>query len=81
MFNCLNYSVVERKNPKCPDKEGKFYAQFQSRGVLESKELIEKIDRNCFVGKRRETGYSGGTDDSGRCGGRSSMRRIYSENR
>lgn len=51
MFNCLNYSVVERKNPKCPDKEGKFYAQFQSRGVLESKELIEKIDRNCYVGK------------------------------
>lgn len=51
MLDCLNYSVVVRKNPKFPDKEGKYYAQFQSRGVLDSKELIERIDSNCHVGK------------------------------
>ena len=52
MLDCLNYSVVVRKNPKFPDKEGKYYAQFQSRGVLDSKELIERIDSNCHVGNR-----------------------------
>lgn len=51
MINCLTYSVVERKNPRFPDKEGKYYAQIQSQSVLDNKELIKRLDKGCIVGK------------------------------
>ncbi len=49
MNKYLNYSVVERKSPRFPDKPGRFYAQSQSRGQVEIKELANRIHRMCTV--------------------------------
>lgn len=49
MNKYLNYSVVERKSPRFPEKPGRFYAQSQSRGQVEIKELADRIHRMCTV--------------------------------
>ena len=50
MDNNLNYSVAERKDPRNPEQEGLYYAHVRSRGVLDTKELIERIRNRGTVG-------------------------------
>lgn len=49
MKRAVTYSVVERKDPKLPDMPGKFYAQAQSRGTANIRELSERIQQECTV--------------------------------
>ena len=49
MDKYLTYSVVERKDPKSPDMEGKYYAQAQARGEAGIRELSIRIQQMCTV--------------------------------
>lgn len=49
MDKALTYSVVERKDPKTPDMEGKYYAQAQARGEAGIRELSQRIQQMCTV--------------------------------
>lgn len=49
MDKSLTYSVVERKDPKNPDVEGKYYAQAQARGEAGIRELSQRIQQMCTV--------------------------------
>lgn len=49
MDKALTYSVVERKDPKNPDVDGKFYAQAQARGEAGIRELSQRIQQMCTV--------------------------------
>lgn len=49
MDKALTYSVVERKDPKNPDVEGKYYAQAQARGEAGIRELSQRIQQMCTV--------------------------------
>ncbi|WP_299231475.1 HU family DNA-binding protein [uncultured Bacteroides sp.] len=49
MDKYLTYSVVERKDPKNPDVEGKYYAQAQARGEAGIRELSQRIQQMCTV--------------------------------
>ena len=49
MDKYLTYSVVERKDPKTPELEGKYYAQAQARGEAGIRELSARIQQMCTV--------------------------------
>ena len=49
MDKMLTYSVVERKDPKFPDMEGKYYAQAQARGIANIREMSDRIQKMCTV--------------------------------
>ena len=49
MDKYLTYSVVERKDPKNPEVQGKFYAQAQARGEAGIRELSQRIQQMCTV--------------------------------
>lgn len=49
MDKYLTYSVVERKDPKNPEIQGKFYAQAQARGEAGIRELSQRIQQMCTV--------------------------------
>ena len=50
MDNILNYSVAERKDPRNPEQEGLYYAHARTKGVLDTKGLIERIRNRGTVG-------------------------------
>ena len=50
MDNNLNYSVAERKDPRNPEQEGLYYAHVRSKGVVDTKELIDRIRNRGTVG-------------------------------
>lgn len=49
MDKYLTYSVVERKDPKNTEVEGKYYAQAQARGEAGIRELSQRIQQMCTV--------------------------------
>lgn len=49
MERLVTYSVVERKDPKNPEVQGKFYAQAQARGEAGIRELSQRIQNECTV--------------------------------
>ena len=49
MERAVTYSVVERKDPKNPEVQGKFYAQAQARGEAGIRELSQRIQNECTV--------------------------------
>lgn len=49
MDKYLTYSVVERKDPKTPEMQGKYYAQAQARGEAGIRELSQRIQQSCTV--------------------------------
>lgn len=49
MERSVTYSVVERKDPKNPEVQGKFYAQAQARGEAGIRELSQRIQNECTV--------------------------------
>ena len=49
MERSVTYSVVERKDPKNPEVQGKFYAQAQARGEAGIRELSQRILNECTV--------------------------------
>lgn len=49
MERSVTYSVVERKDPKAPEVQGKYYAQAQARGEAGIRELSQRIQQECTV--------------------------------
>ena len=51
MSRSVTYSVVPRKNPRDKDASPKYYAQAQSRGDVNIREMSERIQATCTVHK------------------------------
>ena len=67
MDNNLYYSVAEKKDPRNPEQEGLYYAHTRTKGVLDTKGLIERIRNRGHCG---ESGHCGSADnDGGYCDG------------
>ena len=76
MDNNLYYSVAEKKDPRNPEQEGLYYAHTRTKGVLDTKGLIERIRNRGHCG---ESGHCGSADnDGGYCDG-SAVQRGDSE--
>ena len=51
MSRSVTYSVVPRKNPRDNDASPKYYAQAQSRGDVNIREMSDRIQASCTVHK------------------------------
>ena len=51
MSRSVTYSVVPRKNPRDKDASPKYYAQAQSRGDVNIREMSDRIQASCTVHK------------------------------
>lgn len=49
MGKAVSYSVVKRSNPLDPDAAPKYYAQAQSSGCMEIREMANRIQQTCTV--------------------------------